>query len=150
MPGTFSEQCLVKCSDLGLDDGRYALANCPTHHSTISGDKISHWFKVESSIESGPNETKWIEKFLRTTAKLITTEEILYDVGIGLNLAVGEIEAIRTDNDRSIVNAGHAVLLECWKNMPTKDIGLLKEDLTTVFDSCKMGGHFDKVKNKFV
>ncbi len=118
-PGMFHTQCLVKCSDLELDTGRYALASCPTHHTIISGDKITRWFKVETSA----CDKKSIDKFLRVIAKLVTNEEILYDVGLGLDLEVEEIAAIRTDNDRSIVNAGQAVLIEWWKKISTKDIG---------------------------
>ncbi len=61
-----------------------------------------------------------------------------------------EIAAIRTDNDRSIVNAGHAVLIEWWKKISTKDIGPYIQELADVFDSCKIGGHFEKVKNDFI
>ncbi len=46
--------CLIKCSELKLEGGKYALANCPIHHKIITGDKIAKWFTKLPLIEPEP------------------------------------------------------------------------------------------------
>ncbi len=44
----FVQECLIKCSDLELDNGQFALAMCQKHHKIIPGDRIAAWFRHEA------------------------------------------------------------------------------------------------------
>ncbi len=39
--------CLIRCNELELKNGRFALAMCLSHKKIIAGDKIAVWFKSE-------------------------------------------------------------------------------------------------------
>ncbi len=41
---TIKPGCLVKCSELELEDGRFANALCHKHHKMKAGEKIAVWF----------------------------------------------------------------------------------------------------------
>ena len=43
----FMSGCLIKCHDLEMNGGTFALAMCPQHQKIISGDKIAMWFEPD-------------------------------------------------------------------------------------------------------
>ncbi len=92
------------------------------------------------------NEAK-ADKYLRAVSKLITNDDLLIDIGIGLEFDAGEIEAIRTDNADSIVRAGYKLLLEWRRNkIKTIDCDILKCKLSPVLKEIKLGGKFMKIE----
>ncbi len=82
------------------------------------------------------------DQFLRDTSKLITTDDIMIDIGLEMDFTSSEIQAIRTDNPRSIVHAGYQLLLEWRKRLETLDTDILWHNMEPVFDKCNLGNVF--------
>ncbi len=159
-------KCLISCSELELGRGEYALASCQVHHRVVLGRKIAPWFKYSSSFETSPqplgNQVFNIgvelaydegrntpERYLKKVSKVITNEDILYDVGLNLGVSVDAIEISLQDNPRSIVMAAYKVLL-CWRNRLAKsgqphNIDSLKMKLEEAFTESKIGSKLDKI-----
>ncbi len=76
---------------------------------------------------------------------MVTDEDVLYDIGIQLNLSTDAITIIREDNPRSIVNAGFK-MLHFWGNrMGMTDQKDVEEKLKFAFTSCRMGTKFEEL-----
>ncbi len=89
------------------------------------------------------NSESALDRYLRESAKLITTDAKLIAVGLQLNFAYNEIEAIRTNNRDDIVVAGFK-LLQKWKqkyfSLPT-----IQESLAPAFKEIELEYDFRKI-----
>ncbi len=84
------------------------------------------------------------EQFLRKASKMISNEDLLIDVGLGLEFTRNEIEAIRTDYNRSITCAGYQLLSQWRSRLGITETNILREKVEPIFDNCNMGGVFRK------
>ncbi len=102
--------------------------------------------RPSSSADSHPpigvNESA-IDRYLRASAKLITTDDKLIAVGLQLNFSYGEIEAIRTDNRENIVVAGFK-LLQKWKQKYFS-LSTIQEELAPAFREIELEYDFRKI-----
>ncbi len=102
--------------------------------------------RPSSSAEGHPpkdNDETAIDRYLRASAKLITTDDKLIAVGLQLNFSYGEIEAIRTDNRENIVVAGFK-LLQKWKQKYFS-LSTIQEELAPAFREIELEYDFRNI-----
>ncbi len=163
-------RCFIDIANIDINEHEAAV--CPVHYKPIYVQRMRPWFwgsqtampnkgaNVLSDITTDDylgtcttfqqnvveSNAKEAEKYLRELSKLVTNEDILYDIGIDLDFSGDEIESIRIDNPTSIRNAGYK-LLRLWRNrQDATENSDLKLKLASAFNSAKLAGKFDNIR----
>ncbi len=86
------------------------------------------------------------KEFLEKIAsELITTEWVLYSVGVSLKVAVDDITTIRTDNYRNIRQAGQKLLIHWMMNSTITKLTGVHEALREAFTFSNQAEKFQEI-----
>ena len=116
-----------------------AICSIPEHKENhLSPQQYAIWFcgseikQKHSSSSSNGHENSADQIFLEYSQR-ITSEDILYTVGIRLGLLQTEVQAVRTDNPSNIKLAGLAMLKEWHLKKGPRESGQITALLKNVF-----------------
>ncbi len=91
-----------------------------------------------------------VESYLHQVACLITTEQILFDIGMELDISHRDITRIQVDNPKDIHTAAIKLLMKWKKSFIHDDPSLLKETIADAFKNAGLAIEFQSITTHIV